>query len=144
MQRRSNPIPVSITLNGKGTSEPSALRSYCMNTRFHISMTRGLSLLTSEAPETALRSSSGRRSIWISEHGPHGPVSPISQKLSCLFPLIIWSAGRCRSHIAAASSSRQSPSAGFPSNTVAYRREESSFSTSTRNSQAQSMASALK
>ena len=45
-------MPVSITLAGSGSSEPSALRLYCMNTRFQISMTRGLSLLTSEAPLT--------------------------------------------------------------------------------------------
>ena len=29
---------------------------------------------------------SGVRSMWISVQGPHGPVSPISQKLSFLLP----------------------------------------------------------
>ena len=33
-------------------------------------------------PRPACRSASGPRSRWISLHGPHGPVSPISQKLS--------------------------------------------------------------
>ena len=39
-------------------------------------------------------SSSERESTWISEHGPHGPVSPISQKLSCLLPFRMWSFGK--------------------------------------------------
>ena len=39
IQRRSKPIPVSITFAGSDSSEPSALRLYCMNTRFHISIT---------------------------------------------------------------------------------------------------------
>lgn len=37
----------------------------------------------------------GRRSMWISEQGPHGPASPISKKLSCLLPSRICSLGRC-------------------------------------------------
>ena len=48
-----------------------------MNTRFQISSTSGSSRLTSaEASRFPIRSK------WISEHGPHGPVSPISQKFS--------------------------------------------------------------
>jgi hypothetical protein len=35
------------------------------------------------------------QSMCISEQGPQGPVSPISQKLSCLLPLMIWSTGTC-------------------------------------------------
>ncbi len=40
-------------------------------------MTRGSPALTSDPPDR-----SGVRSMWISEQGPQGPVSPISQKLS--------------------------------------------------------------
>ena len=36
--------------------------------------------------EFSLVSPAGVRSTWISQHGPHGPVSPIIQKLSFLFP----------------------------------------------------------
>ncbi len=42
-------------------------------------MTRASPALTSGPPDL-----SGVRSMWISEHGPHGPVSPIIQKLSFL------------------------------------------------------------
>ena len=87
-------MPVSMTLAGSGSSEPSALRLYCMNTRFHISMTSGLSLLTSDAPLTFFLSSSLLRSMCISEQGPQGPVSPISQKLSCLLPSMMCEAGK--------------------------------------------------
>lgn len=49
-----------------------------IKTRFHISMHVGSSLLTSDAASRL-----PILSKWISVHGPHGPVSPISQKLSC-------------------------------------------------------------
>jgi len=48
-----------------------------MKTRFHISSTSGTSWLT-----RWLASRPPMRSKCISEHGPHGPVSPIIQKLS--------------------------------------------------------------
>ena len=35
----------------------------------------------------------GVRSTWSSLHGPHGPVSPIIQKLSFLLPLTMWTFG---------------------------------------------------
>ena len=54
-----------------------------MKTKFQISMQRGSFLFTS-APRV---SPSGVRSMCTSEHGPHGPVSPIIQKLSA-FPLL--------------------------------------------------------
>ena len=44
----------------------------------------------------AARSASERISKWISVQGPHGPVSPISQKLSFLFPFKMRSAGKNR------------------------------------------------
>ena len=48
-----------------------------MKTRFHISRTSGLSMFTkAEASRSPIRSK------WISVQGPHGPTSPISQKLS--------------------------------------------------------------
>ena len=49
----------------------------CINTRFHTSRTVGSSIFTSEAA-----SRPPILSKWISLQGPHGPVSPISQKLS--------------------------------------------------------------
>lgn len=52
-----------------------------MNTRFQISRTFGSSMLTKCAA-----SRPPMRSKWISLHGPHGPVSPISQKLSFILP----------------------------------------------------------
>ena len=48
-----------------------------INTRFHTSRTVGSSMFTSEAA-----SRPPILSKWISLQGPHGPVSPISQKLS--------------------------------------------------------------
>src|SRR5450432_4178187 len=53
-----------------------------MKTRFQISMQRGSPALTSE-PRV---SPAGVRSTCSSEQGPHGPVSPIIQKLSFRFP----------------------------------------------------------
>ena len=60
-----------------------------MKTRFQISMQRGSPAFTSEP----CVSPAGVRSTWNSEHGPHGPVSPIIQKLSFLFPLTMCTAG---------------------------------------------------
>src|SRR3990172_4577045 len=47
--------------------------------------TCGSPVLTSRPPSVFFLSLPGRRSMCISEHGPHGPVAPISQKLSFLF-----------------------------------------------------------
>ena len=79
---RSKPMPVSTCFAASGFRLPSGCALYWMKTRFQISITRGSSWLTSAAPGTSARSASGRRSMWISEHGPQGPVSPIIQKLS--------------------------------------------------------------
>ena len=50
-------------------------------------------------------SESDLKSMCISEHGPHGPLSPISQKLSFLFPKMIFSCPTISDHILKASSS---------------------------------------
>ena len=144
MHNLSRPIPVSTCFCGSGSSEPFAFLLYCMNTRFQISITRWWLLFTSSTPGTCARSSSLLRSMWISLHGPQGPVSPISQKLSFLFPRMILSAGRCFNHASFASWSIATPSCSYPSNTVAYNLSLSSLYTSVRSSHAQSMASVLK
>ena len=74
---RSKPIPVSTCFNNKSSKEPSGFRLYCIKTRFHTSITSGTPILTNGPPDL-----SGVLSKCISVHGPHGPVSPISQKLS--------------------------------------------------------------
>lgn len=86
---RSSPMPVSTCREGSARSEPSACRSNWMNTRFQTSITSGSPVFTSFAA-----SRPPMRSKWISEHGPHGPVSPISQKLSLNDPGSTRSAGR--------------------------------------------------
>jgi hypothetical protein len=78
---RSKPMPVSTCLAGRGVSLPSGPRLNWINTRFQISITRASSALTRSPPFL-----SGVRSMWISLHGPQGPLSPISQKLSFLLP----------------------------------------------------------
>ena len=77
---RSKPMPVSIFLLFNGRNVPSVSALNCMNTRFQISMQYGEPALTSEPPVSPF----SVRSMWISEHGPQGPVSPIIQKLSFL------------------------------------------------------------
>ena len=91
MHKRSKPIPVSTCVAGSGTKDLSAFLSNCMNTLFQISTTCGWSLFTSSLPGFKAISASSRKSIWISEQGPQGPTSPISQKLSFLLPNIILS-----------------------------------------------------
>ena len=86
---RSKPMPVSTCFAGSGENVPSGFALNWMKTRFQISMQRASPLLTSEP----LVSPPGVRSTWISEHGPHGPVSPIIQKLSFLPPVQMWTLG---------------------------------------------------
>ena len=77
---RSRPMPVSIEGLGRSTRSPGPRCSYCMNTRFQ----------NLEEPVAVLRPAlpggpPATLSPWskkISEQGPHGPVSPIDQKLS--------------------------------------------------------------
>jgi hypothetical protein len=102
LQRRGNalePAPVSTDGLGSGTRVPSACRSNCMNTRFQISRNRPLQRPSTNASvENSCRSVSvhspfasggnfqsrvrGREVDVDLEHGPHGPVSAICQKLS--------------------------------------------------------------
>ncbi len=76
---RSRPAPVSICGVGSGVREPSGAWSYCMKTRFQNSMKRSPWGSFSGPPSGP---NSGPRSMCSSLHGPHGPVSPICQKLS--------------------------------------------------------------
>ena len=143
---RSSPIPVSTCFAARGLRLPSVCASYWIKTRFHISMTRGLPVFTRSFPGTRSRSASVRRSIWISEQGPHGPVSPIIQKLSSEPKARILSFG-IRVSVAQsdwASSSRSSPSPSSPAWTVAYSLSGDSPHWVTKSSQAQEMASFLK
>jgi hypothetical protein len=68
-------MPVSMLGRGRAARVPSAFWSYCMKTRFQISKNRSpFSMLASPK--------AGPRSTRISEQGPHGPTSPMLQKLS--------------------------------------------------------------
>ena len=76
-------MPVSTCFAGSSESLPPASRLYWMKTRFQISMKRAQPPFTSQRCATScLSQAAGPRSMWISEHGPQGPVSPISQKFS--------------------------------------------------------------
>src|SRR5665648_687196 len=74
----SKPKPVSIFCLGKGVNEPSSSRLYCINTKFHNS--RYLS--STPTPPPSFDAFFSPKSIYISEHGPQGPVGPTFQKLS--------------------------------------------------------------
>src|SRR3989338_7745793 len=76
----SSPIPVSMLGLGRGVNLPFRSLLYCMNTRFHIS--RNLSQSQPTLQVFLPQPTSSPWSMIISEHGPHGPVSPIAQKLS--------------------------------------------------------------
>ena len=76
---RSRPAPVSTFRVGRSVSAPVSPRKYWVNTRFQIS-TKRCSASSFAGPPSG--PCSGPKSKKISEDGPHGPVSPISQKLS--------------------------------------------------------------
>ena len=76
---RSRPMPVSIEGLGRLTRSPGPRCSYCMNTRFQNSRKRSPSWSALPGGPPATLSPWSRK---ISEQGPHGPVSPIAQKLS--------------------------------------------------------------
>ena len=76
---RSSPMPVSIDGLGRSTRSPGPRCSYCMNTRFQNSRKRSPSWSALPGGPPATLSPWSRK---ISEHGPHGPVSPADQKLS--------------------------------------------------------------
>ena len=87
----SRPIPVSTYCLSSLWREPSFFLLNWIKTKFHISTTWGWSLFTSSDPLIFFFSEDDLRSTWISEQGPQGPISPISQKLSFLLPFIILS-----------------------------------------------------
>ena len=72
-------MPVSIEGFGRSTRSPPGSCSYCMKTRFQISMKRSPSASGEPGGPPGILSPWSKK---ISEHGPHGPVSPIAQKLS--------------------------------------------------------------
>ena len=81
----SNPMPVSTFLCGNGSSLPPSLRSYWVNTRFHISTNRSQSQAGSHSFRPQPTCSPWSKNI--SEHGPQGPFGPCvgafeGQKLS--------------------------------------------------------------
>ena len=132
---RSSPMPVSIDGRGRSTRVSGSCCSYCMKTRFHISMKRSPS--SSGLPGGP----PGMPSPWsknISEHGPHGPVSPIDQKLSLVGMRMMRSSGRPAIffHRAKASSSSE--------NTVTSRRSAGRPNSFVTRFQASSIATSLK
>ena len=119
-----------------------------MNTRFQSSMKRSLPALTpiSGFAPSAGSESGPPRSMWISVHGPHGPVSPISQKLSH-FDARSTRSGETPAfsiQMRSASSSAPRPSSASPSKTVTHRRSAGRPQTFVSSSQAQVIASSLK
>ena len=88
---------------------------------------------------------SGPRSMYISEHGPQGPVAPACQKFSERGSRTIRSSGTpvCfQSSIASSSGPR--PSSSSPPNTVAQISSGSKPKPSIESSQPNSIASRLK
>ena len=90
--RRSSPSPVSILGCGRSVYDPSSSLLNWVNTRFQNSVYLSQSQpgLQSGLPHPC----SSPLSKYISEQGPHGPPVPISQKLSSLPSLTIFSSGR--------------------------------------------------
>src|SRR4030043_1876767 len=87
----SSPIPVSMLGFGSGVSLPDSSLLNCMKTRFQSS--KYLSQSHPAMQSGFLHPKSPPWSMMISEHGPHGPVSPICQKLSFAPSLAILSSG---------------------------------------------------
>ena len=79
MSQRSRPAPVSTFLAGRSVRLPS-----CVAEVLHEHEVPELDVAVARPPWAGPPSAphSGPQSQKISEHGPHGPVSPISQKLS--------------------------------------------------------------
>jgi len=135
VRMRSKPAPVSIDGRGSRVREPSLAWLYCMKTRFQNSRNRSPAGSCSGPPSgpNALP-----RSMWISEHGPHGPTSPICQKLSL-------SPSRWMRSIGTPTTSCQICSASSSlSCTVIHNRSPSKPNTSVTSSQPHGMAFSLK
>ena len=129
---RSNPIPVSTCFCGRSCSLPFSSRLYWIKTRFHSSITSSIPALTSSALQPP-----SVRSMCISEHGPQGPVSPISQKLS-----FSSNFNTCDGSISVSDFHRLYASSSSLY-TVAHNLALGIFQTSVNNSQAQLIASFL-
>ena len=132
----SRPMPVSMHGSGSGLILPVSSLKNCIKTRFHISRKRSQSHPTLQS--WRLQPTSSPWSMSISEHGPHGPVSPMAQKLSSSSRRTTLSGEMPVSlgHSSAASSSSRK--------TVTHSFSLGRPSLSTKNSQANSMASFLK
>src|SRR3972149_1893977 len=117
---------------GRGVRLPFASLLNCMNTRFHNS--RNLSQSHPTLQSGLPHPTSAPWSTSISEQGPHGPVSPICQKLSFSSSLVILSFG-----IPVTSSQRASASSSSL-NTVTHNLSFGSAISTVRNSHAKDMA----
>ncbi len=112
-----------------------------MNTRFQYSRKRSFSPPGRSSGEPC----STPRSMYSSEHGPHGPVGPACQKFSERGHSTIRSGetpSALHSSIASSSSPRPRPSS--PSNTVTQMSSAAKPNTSRESSHANAIASALK
>src|SRR5208283_663658 len=101
----SSPMPVSILGLGRGVRVPNSSRLNCMNTRFQSSKYLSQSHPT---PQSVFpHPTSSPWSMIISEQGPHGPVSPICQKLSFApsLTILLWGRSVSSFHSFSASSS---------------------------------------
>ncbi len=92
-----------------------------MKTRFQSSMKRSGSVAG-----LAGAGSSGRRSMWISLHGPAGPVSPICQKLSLRPIAVTRDAGTPASFSQKRAASSSPGKSASPAKTVACSRSAGS------------------
>ena len=131
---RSSPMPVSTHLTGNEESLPFESLLNSIKTKFQISM-----YLSPVSPSPgAFPSKFFPLSKNISEHGPHGPVSPIDQKLSSSpsFASLVEETPIFLSQISSDSLSSLW--------TVTQRRSSGSLSSSVKNSHAYSMAFSLK
>ncbi len=134
-------MPVSIDGFGSGVIAPLASRLNCMNTRFQISSQRSQSQAAPWQTRPAFSSAHGRWSPWwkcTSEQGPHGPVSPMAQKLS------FSPRRRMRSSPRPATDFQSAKASSSSVKTVAFRRSLGSPSSSVSSSQQKRIASSLK
>ena len=84
-------MPVSIDCMSSTRKEPSGSCSFCMKTRFQISMNRSPSSSAEPGGPPQMWSPWSKK---ISVQGPQGPVGPIRQKLSSVGMRMMRSSGR--------------------------------------------------
>ncbi len=134
-------MPVSMDGLGSGVIVPAPSRLNCMKTRFQISSQRSQSHAGPRQRRPACSLAHGRWSPWwkwVSEQGPHGPVSPIDQKLSAS------PNRRMRSSPMPATFFQSLMASSSPSSTVALIRSLGSPHFSVISSQQNRIASSLK